>query len=105
MPYDIVISQRTHPGAQRPAQALTQFHRQLDPKTKSDSRTWILPRQVLDTIVSGQETPTSGQGRAAIYSMCGKLKGTSIKNSNFNYGALLLQACKRDNVNSRPLSK
>lgn len=91
MAYDI-FRKKTHPGAQRPAQALTQFHRQLDPKTKTDSRTWIPPRQVLDTIVSGQETPTRGQGPAAIYSMCGKLKGTSIKNSNFNYGALLLQA-------------
>lgn len=42
--------------------------------------------------MSGQETPTRGQGRAVIYSMCGKVKTTSAMNSNFNYGALLLQA-------------
>lgn len=42
--------------------------------------------------MSGQETPTRGQGRAVIYSMSGKLKETSAMNSNFNYGALLLQA-------------
>lgn len=68
------LAQRAHPGAQRPAQALTQFHRQLDPTTKSDRehgshlvKSWIRS-------LSGQETPTRGQGRAVIYSMSGKLK-------------------------------
>lgn len=47
--------------------------------------------------MSGQETPTRGQGRAEIYSMRGKPKKPSAMNCNFNHGALLLQAraCKQ----------